>query len=289
MCFQSKRKGDFMYEPHYLPMLNSKLLNTDGIKFGIIRVQTYVDPKDPTRDPLHMHKQIEIFFNVDSDVSFLVNNHLYSVSSSSAVVSKDNDIHVCIFNKARVHSYYCLWIDGDFTLPLFSFLHKKDRSPLFEFDEVNFRQIVKQLEKLHDLYQNNGSVLAQTALLLGILSSMENNEYSIKSQPQLPKVFQAVLDDINCNFASMNSISDIIANHYMSQATLNRYFRRYINASPHEYLESQKLSYAARLLAEGHSVTFACMSAGFSDCSRFIVLFKRRFATTPMQYKRNLS
>lgn len=187
-----------------------------------------------------------------------------------------------------MHSYYCVWIDGDFSLPLFSFLYRKDNSPLYTFEDATFWQLKKLLEQLYDLYQNGGSSLWQTALLLSVLSIMENNQNYSKSYPKLPTAFQAVLDDINQNFATMNSVGDIMKNHYMSQATLNRYFRRYINASPHEYLESQKLSYAAKLLAEGHSVTSACMSAGFSDCSRFIVLFKRKFATTPMQYKRNV-
>lgn len=277
-----------MYEPKYLPQLKSTLPPVCGISFGIDHVDKFVDTRDPNKDPLHMHKQLEIFFNVDSDVSFLVNNHLYSVVPSSAVVSKANDIHVCMFNKSRIHSYYCIWIDGNFSSSLFSFLYREDYSPLFTFKADAFNRLVKQLEELNSLYQTGGSDLAKTSLLLSILSAFENNQHSPKDQPRLPRDFQAVLDDINRNFANMNSIGDIIKNHYMSQATLNRYFRKYINASPHEYLESQKLSYAAKLLSEGHSVTSACMLSGFSDCSRFIVLFKRKFSTTPRQYKLNL-
>ena len=275
-----------MYEPRYFPQLNSELLNINGVSYGIDYVDKYIDPKDPDKDPLHIHKQIEIFFNVDSDVSFLVNNHIYALLPGSAVMLKENNLHICLFNKAKRHSYFCLWIDGDFSAPLFLSLFGDDNSPIFTFDDGTFRRVVKQLGKLYELYKSEGSALEQTALLLSILSAMENNRHCVKNEPQLPSDFQAVLDDINCNFATMNSIGDIIKNHYMSQATLNRYFRKYINASPHEYLESQKLSYSAKLLSEGHSVTSACMSSGFSDCSRFIVVFKRRFNLTPMQYKR---
>ncbi len=276
-----------MYEPRYFPHLNSRLLNINGISYGIDRVDRFVDPQAPDKDPLHIHKQLEIFFNIDSDVSFLVNNHIYFPTPGSAVISKENDLHVCIFNKARNHSYYCLWIDGDFSSPLFSFLNKEDHDPLFTFDEIYFRHISKKLDRLYDLYKGGGSSLSETAAILEILSFMENSQQSVRNDSRLPPVFQAVLDDINENFATMNSIGDMIKYHYISQATLNRYFRKYINASPHEYLESQKLSYAARLLSEGNSVTYSCMNSGFSDCSRFIVLFKRKFNVTPMQYKKS--
>lgn len=275
-----------MYEPNYLPLPNTNLLDINGIRFGIIHVDKFVDPKDPNRDPLHIHKQLEIFFNIDSDISFLVNNHLYTPLPGSAVISKENDLHVCIFNKAQTHSYYCLWIDGDFSTPLFSFLGRDHYSPLFSFDEGTSHLLQTKLKDLYQLYQKNASALGQTALLLDILYILEANEQTSKKHTQLPTVLQTVLDDIHENFATMNSVSDIIENHYISPATLNRYFRKYIHSSPHEYLESQKLSFAARLLAEGHSVTNACMTSGFSDCSRFIVLFKRKFNITPMQYKR---
>ena len=51
-------------------------------------------------------------------------------------------------------------------------------------------------------------------------------------------------------------------------------------------LLQQKLSHAVKLLMNGHTVTEACMRAGFSDCSHFTVLFKKAFGMTPLQYKR---
>lgn len=275
-----------MYEPKYLPKVNSNVLSLEGINYGIIYIDKHIDPNDPKNDPLHLHKQLEIFFSVDCDVSFLVNNHLYPLANGNAVISKANDIHVCIFNNSQNHAYYCLWIDADFSSPLFSFLNAKEFSPLVSFDEAMKKNVLSALNCLYELNQKNGSKLAQTAYLLRILAILEKSDSPETSQMPLPVVLQAVLDDINENFVSMNHISDILKKHYISAATLNRYFRKHLHTSPHEYLESQKLSYAAKLLSEGKSVTEACMNSGFSDCSRFIMHFKRKFAMTPMQYKK---
>ena len=35
---------------------------------------------------------------------------------------------------AQIYSYYCLWIDADFSSPFFEFLAKKDFSPLISLD-----------------------------------------------------------------------------------------------------------------------------------------------------------
>ena len=39
-------------------------------------------------------------------------------------------------------------------------------------------------------------------------------------------------------------------------------------------------------LRGGASVTAAATNAGFSDCSHFIVLFKKKFGQTPLEYKK---
>ena len=50
-------------------------------------------------------------------------------------------------------------------------------------------------------------------------------------------------------------------------------------------IEAKKLSASAEMLSRGTSVTEACMKCGFSDCSYFISLFKKKFGQTPLQYK----
>ncbi|MBP3591363.1 MAG: AraC family transcriptional regulator [Clostridia bacterium] len=46
--------------------------------------------------------------------------------------------------------------------------------------------------------------------------------------------------------------------------------------------------YVLELLKKDASVTEACTAAGFSDCSHFIVLFKKKFGETPLKYKKRI-
>ncbi|MBQ8719813.1 MAG: helix-turn-helix transcriptional regulator [Clostridia bacterium] len=276
-----------MYEPKYLPELNEKLGSFSNIRFGIDHFNKYHPSLDPDADPLHVHKSLEIFFNISADASFLVNNNLYPVSKMSAVVSRPGDIHMCIFHKEAVMEYVCLWIDADLDLPAFSFLKNDGFCPLFSFDGDAGVKLKSLTRSLAELCQSGGSELEKTVCLLRILLLFEKGHATLPEKPIVPESFQRILDDIHENFSTIRSVNDIIDTHFISSATLTRRFRKYIHTTPREYLESVRLSNAAMMLSGGASVTEACMNSGFSDCSHFIVLFKKKFGITPFQYKKD--
>jgi len=277
-----------MYEPTYLPQLGNTLPASSAIRFGIERRSRFVRCDDPDADPLHIHNYLEIFFNITSEVSFLVNNRLYPVAFGDAIVSRPNDIHLCIFNRDCVHEYYVLWIDADFDAPFFAFLQEDPFSAQFSFDAGTCSTLRELLFSLTGLCEAPGHTLEKTALLLQILLLLNKNRQPTATENPLPENLQAILDDIHTNFARLHNVNDIVKTHFISPATLNRWFRKYMHASPHEYLESQKLSHAAKLLAGGATVAEACVKAGFIDCSYFIIRFRKKFGCTPLRYRQQL-
>lgn len=275
-----------MYEPKYLPQLNDSINAFSGMRISIVHRNKYLHCDNPDADPLHIHNCLEIFLNVSSDVSFLVNNNLYPVVVGDAVISRPGDIHMGIFHKSAVQEHICIWIDADFSSSMFSFLHKEDFSPLFSFDEQTKKKLQPLAFSLLDVCNKEGSELEKISYLLQILTIFEKKTPHDTAQADIPETLQNILDDIHKNFSIIRSVNDILASHFVSSATLTRWFRKYLHTSPREYLESVRLSNAVLLLSNGHSVTDACMRSGFSDCSHFIVLFKKKFGKTPLQYKK---
>ena len=258
------------------------------MRFSVVYSNKYLKVDDPDADPLHIHNYLEIFLNVSSDISFLVNNNLYPVPAGDAVISRPDDIHMGIFHKSAVQEYVCIWIDADFTSPIFSFLRQEDLCPLFSFDEKTKKKLQSLALSLFDICEKEGSELEKLSYLLRILTIFEKKAPHDAIQADIPETLQKVLDDIHENFAEIHSVNDILTSHFLSSATLTRWFRKYLHSSPREYLESVRLSNAAVLLSNGYSVTDACMRSGFSDCSHFIVLFKKKFGETPLKYKKKL-
>ena len=276
-----------MYEPKYLPQLSETLNSALGMRFSIVHNNKYQHRDAPDIDPLHVHNYLEIFLNVSSDVSFLVNNNLYPVPMGDAVISCPGDVHMGLFHKSGVHEHICIWIDADFDAPLFALLHKKDFCPLFSFDEPTKSRLQNLAFSLLDVIKRNGSELEKASYLLRILTIFEKKVPRDAEHAYIPEALQKILDDVHENFSGIRSVNDILASHFVSSATVTRWFRKYLHSSPREYLESVRLSNAMRLLTRGCSVTEACMQSGFSDCSHFIVLFKKKFGQTPLQYKKS--
>lgn len=274
------------YEPTNVPQLKEKSLDISNIRFALIYSNRFVDPQDKNIEPTHIHNHPEIFFNVSSDVSFLVENRLYTLEHGDAVYSRANDIHVCVYNSAQNHEYYCLWLDADKdTLRKIIPFEYTNCNPLFSFDEETKKTLYKLLQQLYFLQNNPSQDLEKTVCLLTILSLFKKPDDNNETIDSIPPSLQNIIEDIHLNFAEINHVNDISKRHFVSPATLNRWFKKYIHLSPREFLESKKLAYASKLLAQGVSVTDACFQAGFSDCSHFIVLFKKKFSETPLKYK----
>ena len=277
-----------MYEPKYLPQSTEKISTFPGMSFSIVYNNKYRKIDYPDADPLHVHNYLEIFLNISSDISFLVNNNLYPVPMGNAVISCPGDIHMGIFHKSSVHEHVCIWIDADFTSPIFSFLRKEVFCPLFSFDEKTKKELQSLALSLFDICEKEGSELEKLSYLLRNLTIFEKKTPRDDVQADIPETLQKVLNDIHENFAEIRCVNDILTSHFLSSATLTRWFRKYLHSSPREYLESVRLSNAAVLLSNGYSVTDACMRSGFSDCSHFIVLFKKKFGETPLKYKKKM-
>ncbi len=256
-----------------------------GIRFEISHAKEYFNPSTASLTPPHIHNCLEIFLNISSDASFLVNNCLYPLSYGDVVLSMPNDIHVCLFNKSYTHEHFCLWVDPGEGWDKLSFLSKTASTPLVRFDEERQKKLIELFFRLEALCRREGSVIQKTACFLEILSFFENAAPPEKNTADIPPLFQTILDDIHVNFAEIHHINQLTERYFVSHATLGRWFRKYLHTSPREYLESKKLAHAVGLLDKGATVTEACIYSGFPCCSHFISLFKKKFGQTPLKYK----
>ena len=266
------------------PVLDRKSVESASFKYKILHAKNYELPDDPRHDESHIHGCYEIYFNISGSVSFWANNKLYPIKSGDMIVTRPGDFHFCVYHAPSVHEHFCLWLDladgsaaGEYMRKFFSenyysFWGRKER--LFE--------IFSRLERVSETENE----FLQSATLFELMTELSEGDREISPVPDtLPAEMQAIVDDINDNVGSYRYVSDIIDKYYISQATLNRWFRKYLNISPREFLEAKKLSLAKQLLFEGKTVTEACMLSGFSDCSHFISVFKRQFGETPFKYK----
>jgi len=67
---------------------------------------------------------------------------------------------------------------------------------------------------------------------------------------------------------------------------LSRSFKKYFNESPTDYITNLRLNYAANLLSNSdEDITNISMDCGFENLSHFYHLFKKKFDTSPKEFR----
>lgn len=270
----------------YQPTLDRAASRDSEISYRIRYRNEYTEIDDPRHDESHIHSCFEIYFNLAGDVSFWANNRLYPIKSGDLIVTRPGDVHLCVYNSATVNEHFCFWFECCESAPIGAYI-----APLFDANHYSLgeskEKLAAMLRELKEMDKRGENEFLRTAKLYEIFVFLRENCKASNGQiPEtMPPEMQKIVDDIDKNFARLDHISDILKKYYISQATLNRWFRKYLRVSPREFLEAKKLAYAKKLLAEGHSVTDTCMLAGFSDCSHFIAVFRKKFGETPFAYK----
>lgn len=261
--------------------LSRSLPSLDGVRYAL---RHPIDrPAEVDSGGAHIHNEYEIYLNVSGNVSFLVNNRLYPVQAGDAVITRPGDVHVCITEGVGIHDHYCLWLTAPQGSPLLSVFDGERHFLRAAAGEGSLSRLFPLLE---EAVGTEGCPVTAASVFLQILCALRASEDRIPSAERLPAEMQAILDYINAHFAEIESVGEVPDSFYISGATMNRWFRKYIRLSPREFLEAKKLSNARLLLRRGASVTEAALQSGYSDCSYFIAAFKKRFGETPGTAKR---
>lgn len=97
---------------------------------------------------------------------------------------------------------------------------------------------------------------------------------------------RAAIEYIRSHLAESMTVSDIAREVRLSESAFAHTFRATIGVSPYQFLKSERLDAARRMLITGSgiSVSEVAHAVGYSSASHFITEFKRRYAVTPREY-----
>ena len=235
--------------------------------------------------PAHIDDRLEIYILLEGDASFVVENSLYKLKPMDIIITKPNEVHHCILNSKTRHRHACFWFDPSCDFLFSSFL-------THEFGEGNLcTPSMDDAEKIKEICLEFEQASAkedkkrELCLCLELLYYIERNLGVGSNAEVLPKLLREILDDIQQNLCHIHTLGYFEEKYFISTSTLHRMFYKYMRVSPKVYLESKRLAYSRLLLERGMSVGEACETAGFSDYSNYIRVFRKRFGMTPLRYR----
>ena len=236
-------------------------------------------------DDHHVHQECEIYINISGDVSFMVEDRIYPISSGNVIITRPYEYHHCIYNSDAVHKHYWILFDpggNEKFLDLF-FKRKAGENNLIALSPEDGLELIGICRSMLDSEISDAEQYFNFFRMIGLLNSGQRKK-SINSK--LPSELVSALDIINKNPGMPITVSQLADEVHVSINTLERYFKNNIGMTPTDYIRQKRLSLSAVLLTKGYSVRDACEMSGFPDYSHFIALFKKNFGMTPLKYKK---
>ena len=187
-----------------------------------------------------------------------------------------------------MHEHFCIWIKD---LP-FSSEEAKAAFSKNKLVSLSDEEKERLIDACFSFYKSNveDELLRLRAAksffeILDIICSKRRHNIEAQS---LPSGFSSIVEYISLHYTEPGcTVTDICERFYISKSTLCRRFQRYFQTTPSDYIEAKRFSESKKLLGSGQSVQNACLKSGFSDCSYFIMRFRKKFGITPYKYQRD--
>ncbi|MBP3692099.1 MAG: helix-turn-helix transcriptional regulator [Clostridia bacterium] len=247
-----------------------------------------------------IYDDYKISIALTDDCGAVIGDKVFFPKRGDMMIFRPNEIHFGRFLKSDKYSYISFLIPinffdnfcGDNHSIIAAFLDTSD-------DKINLiRPKGEYRNKLIDLAQDllymmeNNRECFDVVAFAKLIEALNicNHFYRTQKASPCPDITQPivtkVMQNIDKNFPDFAGLHSLAEQCGCSVTHLTQTFRHYTGKSVHSYLTERRLEYARRLLQDGTSVTEACYQSGFSDCSGFIVLFKKHFNITPGKYKK---
>jgi AraC-type DNA-binding domain-containing proteins len=127
------------------------------------------------------------------------------------------------------------------------------------------------------------TIKSMTIECLSSLIDFHENQFK-KPQPSVTIVDRAIRY-IGENLHRRIHIREIASNAYTSERNLQHLFRKHMNKSITEYINSRKTSVAAGYLKMNFTVSDVSNLFGINDIAQFSRLFKKYYGVSPKQYQ----
>lgn len=271
------------YHPIPLPLLPGS--NTIAVEIKYEKQFTTVD--DVWHDEDHLHDFYEIYINLTGDVSFRVGEQVYPIEGGDMILTTPNELHRCLYHSDCVHEHFCIWIKG---VPLSNeaIASRFTKQTRIALSDANKEKLLEHCFGLYQSMQKENELQFRAAHhFFGILDLICTGKQTGNDAQILPIRFTEILLYISRHFSDPScNVTQVCEQFFISKSSLRRLFSNYFQTTPSQYIESYRFAEAKKLLMTGHSAQYTCFHCGFSDCSYFVMRFRKKFGVTPAQYRK---
>lgn len=241
----------------------------------------------------HLHRQAELIVVLDGTLTVTVEQRTYTLPAGEGVLVFPNRIHslntekssrilLCIFDSDFCHSFRPLFRDNA-VKPVF---HMDQLSPHSHVALEGLLNLTGEFKRGADIPE---SVILHSQGYLTLLLTDIFDALSLGSQSEYTdlELEQQLLLYIDSHYTDNLTLTLLSREFGVSPFRLSRIFSEKLYISFPQYVNSRRLEYAADLLTDTSlSVTRIALDAGFGSTRTFFREFRKRYGSTPGEYRR---
>jgi len=228
----------------------------------------------------------------------VVNNQILNVNKGSVLFFRPDEVHFGRFLRSGTHEYLDFYIPLSFfdcfyeSDKILNFLNDKSEKRInyvkLNYNEENklFETVRKVIQLLKEDDDINNIKLFSLMLQIVLMCAENYTQIPISADNYIPSYVSKSLLYISEHFSEKILLTDISEEIGCSVTYISQVFKAYTGVTIYKHITDVRISNAQSMLNNGATVTEACFSSGFEDCSNFIRTFKKITGTTPKQYKK---
>ena len=253
--------------------------------------------------PLHWHDEFQFVLVVKGTAHFQINEEPISVLEGEGLFINSGCLHMAKDQHSTGCVYICLNVSPNFVVS--HELYTTFVSPYIQATNLQYVHLVpsvdwanrilesiRRIEQLIHQSQPFYEIEVNLELTFMWKSLIKNGiQLEFKEREMLKNQrMKQMLNWIHQHYAEKILLEDIAQAGQLSRSECCRYFKRFLNKSPLNYVTEYRIQKSLLLLQQAHfNVTDVAYQVGFNSTSYFIDKFRKSMNLTPYAYKKNRS
>jgi len=251
--------------------------------------------------PLHWHEEFQFVLVVKGTAQFQVNEEPISVREGEGLFINSGCLHMvtdqedsgCIYiclnvspNFVLSHELYATYVSPYIQATNLPYVHLVPGEPWADYVLESITEIKQLIHQSPSFYEIDISMK-----LSSIWKNLIQNGIQLEfKQGELQKNerMKQMLNWIHQHYAEKILLEDIAQAGQLSRSECCRYFKRFLNKSPLNYVTDYRIQKSLLLLQQSDfNVTEVAYQVGFNSTSYFIDKFRKTMNMTPFAYKKD--
>lgn len=248
-----------------------------------------------------IYSKYKISILMTDGINAVISNSIIGGNKGDILFFRPDELHFGRFFKSGSYAYLDIFIPLTFfecftnDTSVINFLtdNSTNRRNCIHFDAEKQNVINKIVSEIIEYIKNDdeSNNMKLFSFILQIILLCNDFYDAEKLKPvnyKMPDMIINTMRFISENYNQKLSVKKIACMSHCSVTYLSRIFKQYVGMTVYDYITTIRIAKAQIMLREGKSVTEACFSSGFNDCSNFINKFKRATNETPSEFKKHL-